>query len=710
MSANEKILFVSTMNEDWGGSEELWSKSIPHLLKMGFKVTACKTTINVDHPEFKKLAEQGVELVDLKRYAESSKPILNPISKSRLPFKKKAVPQKASEDYDRTYEESLGLYLKQNEVSLVVISQGINFDGLGFGYACLIKNVPYALLAQKAAETHWPSNIDRVAMRNVYLNAKKTFFVSKHNLRLTEEQFGVRFRNAEIVNNPVKTARYCRNYPDTKNGFRLACIGRFFLLDKGQDILLRILSQPKWQKRPVKISFIGKGDDQTALEELANLLKVKNVEFLEYQDNIERVWDNFHALILPSRFEGSPLALLEAMSCGRIAIASTAGGNSEILIDGETGFLGEPTEVSFEQAMERAWAKRHEWQTMGEAACERLKKKIPALPELEFAKSLKKVAEEKLVSVIIPTYNRAGLVEQAIQSVLRQTYPFIQIIVADDGSTDNTPELFSKYPQVTFLQLDHGGQAHARNNGLKQAKGEYIATLDSDDTWEPDFIEKSLKIIEENNLDFFFSNWLELNEEGEMIERFTICEGLKSTLSQNKEKIILLDNSQLRKIYLTGCPSPSSSLLIRRRSLPSKWSSEFRIADDWCLLMEMIFNKNCKAGFTREILWNKNRDGKNIYDGKDRIEVVRDLWVHDMTKLFSKFKNRLSKEEKEHVKFLLSHNYVQHSYYELRMNKKFKSSLKYSVLALMANKQAGLFAIFSALRKFKSIKNDYLFK
>lgn len=100
-----------------------------------------------------------------------------------------------------------------------------------------------------------------------------------------------------------------------------------------------------------------------------------------------------------------------------------------------------------------------------------------------------------LVSVIIPTYNRADVVCNAIESVLDQTYSNVEIIVVDDGSTDNTSSLLEKYgPAVQYLQKANGGVADARNLGLRHAKGEYIAYLDSDDVWEPNKLQRYIDI------------------------------------------------------------------------------------------------------------------------------------------------------------------------------------------------------------------------
>jgi glycosyltransferase involved in cell wall biosynthesis len=661
MKDKRHILIVSSCADDWGGSEELWARSIPFLMERGYRITVAKDKINRTHKQYKNLLAKGVLLHDL-----------NPMKE---------------EPVNKVTEKNLESFLRKNPFSLVLISQGINFDGLGIGYICLRENIPYVMIAQKAVDSFWPYTVDRIAMRNVYLNAEMAYFVSQHNLKLTEEQFGIRFSNAQVISNPVKVGRAPLPYPDTASGYRLACIGRFMLIDKGQDILIRIMAKDKWKARPLKVSFIGSGIDKPGLMEMAQLLNAGNVEFIEQQDDIEQVWNHYHALVMPSRFEGTPLVLLEAMALGRTAIVSTAGGNAELITDGVSGFVGQANEEDFEDAMERAWEARDQWREMGIKACEKLKTSVPELPERDLANALHELIqkESKLVSVIIPTYNRAGIVEAAIQSVLKQTYSPVQLIVADDGSVDETDALMAKYPNITYLKLPHGGQAHARNEGLRHARGTFIATLDSDDTWEANFIERSLGIMENHQLDFVFSNWMQDMGDGQFEDRFSICKVLEETLQNNQDNTIILDNAALRKIYLTGCPSPSSSLLFRRSSFRTNWTSGLRIADDWCLLMDIIYSKPSKGGFTRDILWQKKIDGKNIYDGRDFYDLIRDLWIHDLEFLFDRFKDRLTKAEKRRIRITLSENYLQYSYFQFRHNKKYLPGIKYTSQALLAN-------------------------
>lgn len=100
-------------------------------------------------------------------------------------------------------------------------------------------------------------------------------------------------------------------------------------------------------------------------------------------------------------------------------------------------------------------------------------------------------------SVVIPTYNRARLIGRAIDCVLRQTYPCQELIVVDDGSTDDTVNVVrAAGPQVRLIQADHGGPSKARNRGVREAVSEWIAFLDSDDLWHPEYLARMAHAIE----------------------------------------------------------------------------------------------------------------------------------------------------------------------------------------------------------------------
>lgn len=105
-----------------------------------------------------------------------------------------------------------------------------------------------------------------------------------------------------------------------------------------------------------------------------------------------------------------------------------------------------------------------------------------------------------MISVIIPTYNREKTIEKSIASVLAQDYQDIEVVVVDDGSTDDTEKVVKSISdtRVRYIRQDNKGACAARNHGALEAKGEFIAFQDSDDTWKTDKLRKQLQAMEQN--------------------------------------------------------------------------------------------------------------------------------------------------------------------------------------------------------------------
>lgn len=112
--------------------------------------------------------------------------------------------------------------------------------------------------------------------------------------------------------------------------------------------------------------------------------------------------------------------------------------------------------------------------------------------------------ENLYISIIIPTYNRANDLDRCLNSLQNQTYKNFEVLVCDDGSTDYTEDIVKKYNSLLKIQYikdeNFGGPARPRNNGLKKAKGEIIAFLDSDDWWYPNKLKISLLYLDEYDL------------------------------------------------------------------------------------------------------------------------------------------------------------------------------------------------------------------
>jgi glycosyltransferase involved in cell wall biosynthesis len=110
-----------------------------------------------------------------------------------------------------------------------------------------------------------------------------------------------------------------------------------------------------------------------------------------------------------------------------------------------------------------------------------------------------------IVSVIIPTYNYAHYIGEAIESVLEQSYKKIEIIVVDDGSTDNTKEVIAKYPKVKYFFQTNKGISSANNRGVRLSKGDYYLILDADDKLHPQYIERCMKEMLDKRVGFVWT-------------------------------------------------------------------------------------------------------------------------------------------------------------------------------------------------------------
>lgn len=129
--------------------------------------------------------------------------------------------------------------------------------------------------------------------------------------------------------------------------------------------------------------------------------------------------------------------------------------------------------------------------------------------------------KEGLVSIITPVYNGEKYISETIESVIKQTYLDWEMIVVDDGSKDGSAAIVRRYAEkesrITLLQQPNGGSASARNNGIRYANGQYIALLDSDDLWDPDFLKSQLALLKEKNTICVHGSYKRINENSEEI-------------------------------------------------------------------------------------------------------------------------------------------------------------------------------------------------
>lgn len=132
--------------------------------------------------------------------------------------------------------------------------------------------------------------------------------------------------------------------------------------------------------------------------------------------------------------------------------------------------------------------------------------------------------KEKLISIIMPTYNCGKFIGETIETVVKQTYKNWELIIVDDCSKDETEKTVKKYVdndnRIKYHKLEtNQGAAVARTQAMKMAEGNYMAFLDSDDLWKENKLEKQLRFMEENNYNFTCTAYEQIDEEGELLNK-----------------------------------------------------------------------------------------------------------------------------------------------------------------------------------------------
>jgi glycosyltransferase involved in cell wall biosynthesis len=171
-----------------------------------------------------------------------------------------------------------------------------------------------------------------------------------------------------------------------------------------------------------------------------------------------------------------------------------------------------------------------------------------------------------LVSVVIPTYNRTQQTIAAIESVLAQTYPNLEIIVVDDGSRDGSGEAIQRFVsqrtngcrQILFFSQPNQGASAARNTGISKARGEYIAFLDSDDSWDPEKLEFQMQALEQfkNECGVCFTDARLVNNSGMDISSFQLH-------GRGYKQLIGIDRDAVNSLAASFSGFWVSSLLVR---------------------------------------------------------------------------------------------------------------------------------------------------
>ena len=270
-------------------------------------------------------------------------------------------------------------YIIDFKPTTVFISQGDSFDLTIHHrpfYELLVKNsIAYSLVCHSHTQYGFipPKEIYPAAVE-IFKNALRVFFVSKRQWQLTERRLATKLSNASFTWNPLNMQLPVEpiQWP-VGSTFKMAIVGPLSGT-KGQDTAMEVLGTSAWKERDWVLNLYGDGDGKDYLKALAVFYGIhKKIKFHGHVKDILKVWTENHLLLIPSAGEGMPISLLEAMACGRPAVVTDVGGNTELIVENETGFIADsPTTASFSMALENAWLHKNDLQKLGQNAYDKI--------------------------------------------------------------------------------------------------------------------------------------------------------------------------------------------------------------------------------------------------------------------------------------------------------------------------------------------------
>ncbi|MBM3454286.1 MAG: glycosyltransferase family 4 protein [Bacteroidetes bacterium] len=352
------MIFISLMEgSPWGGSEELWYRVAKFSLENQNIVLVNIKHWDLRHHKIEELRILGAKITERKNRGEN-KLLFRILLKIRI----KIFGPVKSKDW---------LWLENETSNHIIISLGGPHDFLSHPelFQILQNNkFNYSVIQQFNFENITYNEYDRRIVKLFYSKAINSYFVSKRNLEVTERSICMKLENASIISNPANLSEMeLIPFPQQMDQINFACVARLDCMFKAQDILLSVLGKDKWIKRDWKLNFYGEGKDLEYLKELVDFYRLNSrVTFHGHVKNVDNIWVDNHILILPSLAEGTPLSLIEAMVCGRPAIVTDVGGNSELIEDSFNGYIIPASNVKqCDLTIEKAWQERNKWQGMG---------------------------------------------------------------------------------------------------------------------------------------------------------------------------------------------------------------------------------------------------------------------------------------------------------------------------------------------------------
>ena len=240
-----------------------------------------------------------------------------------------------------------------------------------------------------------------------------------------------------------------------------------------------------------------------------------------------------------------------------------------------------------------------------------------------------------LISIVVPTFNRAELLPETIDSIVAQTYSNWELIIVDDGSTDDTQIRIARHLQtdsrICCVSNSHRrGPSGARNQGLDLVEGEYVAFLDSDDLWKPHHLESIMRQFTQNNdVDWIYAD-SEITEEGECVVKSVF-----DAFWSDREKVptlridelhVLEHGAALKHALDIGIFASCQGSVLRRKIFDViRFDEDFRAAEDWLLLLRVLSTRQWTIGYLRDVHFTYRAHAKSISGQQNKRPISEKL-------------------------------------------------------------------------------------
>lgn len=342
--------------DPWGGSEELWAATAYTAIDKNHQVGVFVYRRTPLVKQIVQISQAGAQVFyrPLPKYQNRLERLIQKIQ----PEHKYLIKQ-----------------LLQFKPDVVLLSQGGTFD-IAHPESVTVCNflyenrIPYIIVCHRNEDTMIACEATQKLMRDVFSQAHLVMFVAEQNMKSARRQIVSSISNGLVVKNPVNLHITSPPAWPQAQALSMASVGRLDVSYKGQDLLLEALSSQLWKSRDWSLALYGNGPDQNYIEQLVDFYALQDhVHFAGHVSDIRQVWADHNLAVLPSRKEGTPLALIEAMLCARPSLVTDVGGNTEWIEHQKTGFIAEAASVnSIRKALEEVWQSQSQLEQLGKSA------------------------------------------------------------------------------------------------------------------------------------------------------------------------------------------------------------------------------------------------------------------------------------------------------------------------------------------------------